>query len=167
MKFTPHAAFGKVVILAHANAGDTRVVQLGNNGLVKSGWYFYSHGVAKVHVLETGEQLEDRTPGWLNSEHAGAAASSTGHLQLNFPVFTEWLCIPHQYNKDGLPTLASLTFAPGQTTTIENNSNIFLVRGSLNINGKTFTGPTQVRIRSGDVEATPADGKYCYGVNFL
>mgnify|MGYP003345916295 CR=1 FL=1 len=167
MRFTPHAAFGKVVILAQTAAGDTRVVPIGKNGLVKTGWYYYTHGVAKVHVLETGEQLEDRTPGWLNSEHAGASASTGGNLQLHFPVETEWLCIPHQYNKDGLPTLESMVFKPNEIKIIPNDSNIFLVRGSLNVKGKTFTGPCQIRIRSGDVGATPEGDKICYGVRFL
>jgi hypothetical protein len=167
MKFTPHAAFGKVVILAQTNAGDTRVVPIGDNGLVQTGWYYYTAGVAKVHVIETGEQLEDRTPGWLNSEHAGARASTTGNLQLNFPVPTEWLCIPHQYNKDGLPTLESVVFEVGQFYTIPNGSDIFLVRGKLNVNGKTFTGPCQLRVRSGDVPANAMDNYPCYGVKFL
>mgnify|MGYP003345790754 CR=1 FL=1 len=167
MKFTPHAAFGKVVILAQADAGDTRVVPIGENGLVKTGWYYYTHGVAKVHVLETGEQLEDRTPGWLNSEHAGASAHTGGNLQLYFPVPTEWLCIPHQYNKDGLPTLESVVFESDKATSIANESNIFLVRGRLNIKGKIFTAPCQIRIRSGDTEGTPEGDQSCYGVKFL
>lgn len=167
MKFIPHAAFGKVVILAQAAEGDARVVPIGENGLVKTGWYYYTDGCAKVHVLETGEQLDDRTPGWLNAEHAGSSASSGGHLQLRFPVATEWLCIPHQYNKNGLPTLKSLIVNPGHAITIENNTNLFLVRGNLSIKGKVFVGPTQIRIRSGDVEATPSDDNSCYGVIFL
>jgi len=167
MKFTPFAAFGKVVILAQAKAGDSRVVPIAENGLVRTGWYYYTNGVAKVHVLETGEQLEDRTPGWLNAEHAGSNASTSGNLQLHFPVDTEWLCIPHQYNRAGLPTLKSEIFTPGETSVIPNNSDIFLVRGNLVVNGKVFTGPTQIRIRSGDAEATPYDDKQCYGVKFL
>lgn len=167
MKFTPHAAFGKVVILAQTKAGDTRVVPIGDNGLVKTGWYYYTHGVAKVHVLETGEQLDDRTPGWLNAEHAGAAATTSGNLQLHFPVPTEWLCIPHQYNKDGLPTLESVIFPSGEMTIIPNDSNIFLVRGKLKVKGKVFTGPCQIRIRTGDAEATPEGPETCYGVKFL
>ncbi len=167
MKFTPHAAFGKVVIVAQTNPGDTRVVPLGQNGLVKSGYYYYTNGVAKVHVIETGEQLEDRIPGWLNVEHAGASASTKGNLQLNFPVATEWLCIPHQYNKDGLPSLQSLIIEPGVPTPISNNSDIFLVRGRVNISGKIFTGPCQIRIRSGDTYATSEDNKKCYALKFL
>lgn len=167
MKFTPFAAFGKVVILAQTKPGDTRVVPIGADGLVKTGWYYYTHGCAKVHVLETGEQLDDRNPGWLNSEHAGASASTAGNLQLNFPVATEWLCIPHQYNKEGLPTLASVIFYPGETKEIKNNTDIFLVRGRLSIKGKMFVGPTQIRIRSGEVEATVIGDNVCYGVEFL
>jgi hypothetical protein len=167
MKFTPHAAFGKVVIVAQTNAGDTRVVPLGQDGLVKSGYYYYTHGVAKVHVIETGEQLEDRAPGWLNVEHAGASASSKGNLQLSFPVPTEWLCIPHQYNQSGLPNLRSMIFNPDVPTKIENNSDIFLVRGSLNVNGRVFVGPCQIRIRSGDTTGQAVDGTTCYGLRFL
>jgi hypothetical protein len=167
MKFTPHAAFGKVVILAQTKAGDTRVVPIGQNGLVKTGWYYYTHGVAKVHVIETGEQLDDRTPGWLNAEHASASASTSGNLQLNFPVETEWLCIPHAYNKKGLPSLASIIVEPGKTKVLENGSDIFLVRGKLNIKGKIFTGPTQIRIRSGDVEASVEGTAACYAMRFL
>jgi hypothetical protein len=155
MKFTPHAAFGTVVILAQTNAGDTRVVPIAENGLVKTGWYYYTHGCAKVHVIETGEQLSDRN------------ASSGGNLQLNFPVETEWLCIPHQYNKDGLPTLESFVVDAGSSRIIENNSNIFLVRGTLTIKGKDFVGPTQIRVRSGDIEATAKGNQTCYGVRFL
>jgi len=167
MKFTPYAAFGTVVILAQTNAGDARVVPISQDGLVKTGWYYYTHGCAKVHVIETGEQLDDRTPGWLNSEHAGANASSGGNLQLNFPVATEWLCIPHQYNKDGLPTLESFIVHPQKSRVINNGSDIFLVRGQLLINDKKFTGPTQIRIRSGDVVAEAVGNQPCYGVKFL
>jgi hypothetical protein len=166
MKFTPFAAFGTVVILAQTDAGDTRVVPIGDNGLVKTGWYYYTDGVAKVHVLETGEQLEDRTPGWLNAEHVGSHAATSGNLQLHFPVPTEWLCIPNQYNKNGLPSVESMIFQPGESSTIPNNTNLFLVRGLLNVNGKVFTGPTQIRIRSGDATATPQDARTCYGVKF-
>jgi hypothetical protein len=167
MKFTPHAAFGKVVIVAQTNENDTRVVPIGQNGLVKSGYYYYTHGIAKVHVIETGEQLEDRTPGWLNVEHAGASASTKGNLQLNFPVPTEWLCIPHQYNKDGLPNLRSMIFKAGKPEPIENNSDIFLVRGSLNVNGRVFVGPCQIRIRSGDTAGESVGNNTCFGLRFL
>jgi hypothetical protein len=142
-------------------------VPIGQNGLVKTGWYYYTHGVAKVNVIETGEQLADRTPGWLNAEHKSDSASTSGNLQLHFPVETEWLCIPHAYNKKGLPSLASVIIQPDTPTMLENGSDIFLVRGSLNIKGKIFVGPTQIRIRSGDVEARVEGSAACYAMRFL
>ena len=184
MKFTPHAAFGKVVILAQTNAGDTRVVPIAENGLVKTGWYYYTHGCAKVHVIETGEQLSDRGPGWLNSEHAGAGASTGGNLQLSvndfvksdveeygyiFTAAGEWLFANGHvgaYDREAV-TLESVVVPAGESTFIKNDSNIFLVRGKLNIKGKVFVGPTQIRIRTGDVEATAEGTESCYGVKFL
>jgi len=160
MKHTPYAAFGTVVILVQAETTDNRIVKLGDDGLVTSGWYFYTKGRTNVKVVETGEQLEDRTPGWLNAEHTTANASSTGHLELTFPEETEWLCIPHVHNAGGLPTLKSLVVKPGDTPELPNNSNIFLVRGKLEVNTKIFTGPCQIRVRSGDTTADVIEDAY-------
>ena len=150
MKFKPYAAFGTVVIICEAEVGDSRVVELGENGLVTSGYYYYTAGVAKVKVIETGEQLEDRTPGWLNYEHPDASASSTGNLELTFDEPTEWLCIPHKHNKKGLPNLKSLVVETGESVTLKINTNLYLVRGMLEVNTKLFVGPCQIRVRSGD-----------------
>ena len=164
MKMTPYAAFGTAVFLVEADIGDERIVELGVDGLVTSGYYFYTKGVANVEVIETGEKLEDRTPGWLNYEHPEASANSTGNLKLTFPVETEWLCIPHKHNKNGLPNLKSLVVQVGENTTLENGTNIFLVRGMLEINTKVFTGPCQIRVRSGDSVANCL--KTSYGLIF-
>ena len=164
MKFTPYAAFGTVVIFCEAQPGDTRIVELGVDGLVTSGWYFYTKGAAHVTVIETGEKLEDRTPGWLNYEHPDARASSTGKIELSFSQETNWLCIPHMHNPVGLPTLSSLILEEGQKTELENGTNIFLVRGMVEINTKIFTGPCQIRVRSGDSTADCL--KTAYGLIF-
>jgi hypothetical protein len=168
MKYKPCPAFGTIVILVNATAGCTREVVIADNGLVTSGYYYYTDGVAKVKVVETDEELEDRTPGWLNVEHAGAHASSNGHLELTFPVDTEWLCIPHVYNKrNGLPNLSSIIIESGQSLELKQGSNFFLVRGQIEINTKEFTGPTQIRIRSGDALATSTYSNTSYGLLFL
>jgi hypothetical protein len=82
-------------------------------------------------------------------------------------VPTEWLCIPHQYNRDGLPNLRSMIFKPGKPEPIENNSDIFLVRGSVNVNGRVFVGPCQIRIRSGDTAGEAVGNTTCFGLRFL
>lgn len=165
MKMKAYAAFGHVVFLVEADVGDERVVELGVDGLVTSGYYFYTKGLAKVEVIETNEKLEDRTPGWLNYEHPNSRASSTGNLLLSFPVETEWVCISHKHNKNGLPNLSSLVLKSGEKTNFTNGTNFWLARGQLEINTKIFTGPCQVRVRSGDVEVQALD-KDCYGLFF-
>jgi hypothetical protein len=164
MKFKPYAAFGSAVILCEAEIGDSRIVELGDNGLVTSGYYYYTNGAVKVKVIETGEKLEDRTPGWLNYEHPDASASTTGNLELTFDEPTEWLCIPHKHNKNGLPNLKSLVLQAGESATLENNTNMYLVRGQLEINTKLFVGPCQIRVRSGDSVANCF--KTSYGLIF-
>jgi len=166
MRFKPHAAFGYTVIHSKAEPGDTREVPLGEDGLVTSGYYFYTKGAAKVKVKETGEQLDDRTAGWLNSENAHAHASSTGTLQLSFNEYTEWLCIPIKYNKDGLPNLKSWSLEANDTQPVSNKTDLFLVEGTVQINNKTFTGPCQIRVRSGDVEVLNLTENKCHGLIF-
>ena len=154
MKFTPMAAFGSVVVVAAADAGDTREVALDKNGVTSSGNYFYTHGSVAVTVKETGQVLEDRTPGWLNTEHPNSGAATTGTLLLSFSEPTEWLCIPHNFNPQGLPEVASVVVAVGESITLSLGSNLYLVRGEFEINSRRFLGPTQIRIRSGQVTAT-------------
>jgi hypothetical protein len=160
MKMTPHAAFGTTVFQVQMDIGDERVVELGDNGLVTSGYYFYTKGLAKVKVIETDEELEDRTPGWLNYEHPESSANSSGNLLLTFPVETEWLCVPHRHNPNGLPNLKSLVLQSGENIELKNGTNLFLVRGALQINMKTFTGPCQIRVRSGDSVADCLETSY-------
>lgn len=167
MKSTPYAMFGSVALIVDVVPSDGwKDIPLSEEGLVTSGLYYYTKGVAKVKVKETNEQLTDRTPGWLNIEHPDQAASTSGNLVLSFPEDTQWVCVSHQYNPTGLPNVQSVVVAASQQVSLANNTNLFLVRGSLTINGRVFTGPARIRIRSGDVIAT-AGNSDCYALKML
>jgi hypothetical protein len=167
MKSTPYAMFGYVALIVDVVPSDGwKDITLSEEGLVTSGLYYYTKGVAKVRVKETNEQLADRTPGWLNIEHPDQAASTPGTLDLTFPEDTQWVCISNQYNPNGLPNLQSLVVNSGQQVSLANNSNIFLVSGELTINDRKFTGPGRIRIRSGDVVATAGDST-CYALKMI
>jgi hypothetical protein len=166
MRFKPYAAFGYTVIVSKAEPGDTRSVTLGDDGLVTSGYYYYTKGAAKVKVIETNEQLADRSAGWLNSEHTDAHASSTGTLELSFLESTEWLCIPHKYNKEGLPNLVSWSMEGSNTAVLPNKTDLFLTSGSVQINNKLFVSPCQIRVRSGDVTVVNLSTEKIYGLVF-
>jgi hypothetical protein len=160
MKATPLAAFGYVAILVDVDANETRDVKLNDRGFSSSGYYFYVKGRATNTVIETGEVLADRTAGWLNIEHPDDRASSTGTVHNVFLEDTQWLCIPHARNPNGLPDLSSVILADGETSNLEQGTNLYLVRGTLAVGDKTFTGPKQIRVRSGDVVATSQGTSY-------
>jgi hypothetical protein len=149
----PYAAFGHVVFLCTADAGSKIVTPLTKDGAYAAGLYYIISGRSEVTVVETGERLQDRTAGWLNSEKNSIAAT-TGNIQCLYPEETRWVCVPYVSNPKGVPSVTSLLVEEGQSENFENGSNIFLVDGQLSIGEKTFTGPTQIRVRKGDVVAT-------------
>ena len=166
MRSIPKQAFGYVVFVTECDAGEERTVDLTNDGYNLSGHYFYTKGRVKNYVIETGEQLEDRVAGWLNTEHPEGNASTSGTVQDIYIEDSQWLCIPHRYNDNKLPTLQSLILESEQSQILPNGTDLYLVRGKLNINGKLFVGPTQIRVRSGDVTAISIDDT-SYSLKFL
>lgn len=165
MKTKPIAAFGTVVFLCDAEANETRNYVLSSDGSYQTGHYYYVSGLARNTVIETGEVIPDRTPGWLNLEHPGTGSSTPGTVKIEYLEDTQWLCIPHIHNPQGLSVVTKLIVDPGTTSNIAQGSNLLLVRGKLLINNRLFTGPTQIRVRSGDVIASPpanaVEPSYC------
>jgi len=159
------AAFGYVATLCTTEPGETRTVQLDEEGYSASGHYYYVDGYVTSIVQGTDQQLQDRAAGWLNSEH-NDPGTSNGKVDNTFPQGAQWLCIAKRYNQtQGLPNLASLVLEDQSTETLTNGTNLYLVRGVLVVGTKTFTGPAQIRVRSGDVTAT-SQGK-SYSLRFL
>jgi hypothetical protein len=166
MIVTPKAAFGYVLNLCTTEPGETRTVQLDETGKAASGHYFYVDGRVISTVQDTGEQLEDRVAGWLSCEHDNRASSPNGVLNNSFPEGAQWVCIARVSNQTrGLPDVASLVLEDQDTETLTQGTDLYLVRGVLIVGSKTFTGPTQIRVRSGDVAAT-SQGK-SYSLRFL
>jgi len=165
MKTKPIAAFGTLVFLCDTEANETRNYALSSDGSYQTGYYYYVSGLARNTLIETGEVIPDRTPGWLNLEHPGTGPSTPGTVKIEYLEDTQWLCIPHKNNPQGLPVVTKLIVEPGTPANIAGGSNLLLVRGKLLINNRLFTGPTQIRVRSGDIIATtPADAtepSYC------
>jgi hypothetical protein len=166
MRVIPKSAFGYVVTVVDLDAGEKRVVSSNENGFTSSGNYFFTKGEIKVHVEETGEVLQNRSAGWLNTEHTDAGAKTAGSFEFESIEDAQWLCIPLHLNDNKLPNLSSLVLTAQETATLDNGTNLYLVRGSLAVNGKTFVGPTQIRIRSGTSTVTGLDDTN-YSLKFL
>ena len=161
MKYTPVAAFGYVVIMVETEYNEERFVDIDDNGLAASGHYFYIKGRVINGVESTGEILEDRTAGWLNVEHQESRIKTSGRKVWNkFPEPSSWLCISHMYNPKGLPNLRSLVLEDGESVLLPNGTNLLLGRGTLVTPLKTFNGPSQIRIRTGDINAVSHGKSY-------
>ena len=164
----PLVAFGNRVFLCTAEANETTnptdiSYKIGSNGLYQGGVFFYTKGIVKYTVLETGEQIPDRTAGWLSTEHQDssvAATATSGTFAGLLVESSEWLCIPKAQNPQGISSVTSLVLEATALHNFFEGSNIYLVRGTLSIKGKLFVGPCEIRVRSGNVIAESMDKTY-------
>jgi hypothetical protein len=159
------AAFGHVATLCTVEPGEIRTNQTTEQGLAISGHYFYVDGYAALKMQDSGEQLQNRTAGWLSCEHNDPGTANATVVS-EYPQGAQWLCIANKFNlTTGLPSLSSLVLEDQATELLTQGTDLYLVRGVLVVGSKTFTGPTQIRVRSGDVTAT-SQGK-SYSLRFL
>lgn len=147
MRFKPYSAFGWVVFTAAADAGEQRVLQLGEQGR-HPGYYFMLKGRSTNIDAATGARYPDRVAGMLNRE-AGQVAAEPIALQVTFTEDTEWLCIPEMHNQGRLPDVASLMLPAGTQHAAEQGANLFLAKGEVAVADKRLVGPCQIRVRSG------------------
>lgn len=152
MKSIPHPVFGKVVFLCSAEAGEVRTLALNESGSYEGGIYFYTRGEAEGKVLDTGEKIPTRRPGWLNTENMNLAASTGGKLEITYPLDTEWVCIPNGSNVE-LPVVESISLGTDQKMVLIPGDNIFVARGCMVINGREWVAPARIRVQSTSVQA--------------
>jgi hypothetical protein len=150
MKMVPHGVFGHLVFLYTADAGDTAIVQRPTVESFNDGFmYFYSGKMV----------YEPNTVSWLATEQLPGdlvGNGGTNDITVTYTEASEWLCVPKKANTTiamaANPIAVNMTL--NETRLLSNNTNLYLVKGVLSINGKNFTGPYQIRVRSGDVTAT-------------
>jgi len=158
----PYAAFGYVIFVCDATPTDVRQVRV-VNGHYDNGYIYYTKGLAYAILDRTGEILHERKPGWLHTGESGTKDSGTLHI--TYAESTQWVCIPRDKNFRGLPNLESLAFNVGENISMPIGTSIFLVNGSVTISGRTFVGPSQIRVRLADAIATVTESGS--GLKFL
>lgn len=157
----PVAAFGYVVFLASLVDGEVHTVNITSaDGVYTNGYYYYYEGLAKFHSVDTNTDLPDRTVGWLNKEHTDAGTTAPGTITITAVGDTAWVCIPLTHNVSLPPSLINLELTEGNTGTFLQGSDLFLVKGAVTVASRTFTGPAQIRVRSGDVSYTATEPSY-------
>lgn len=170
MKSRPVAAFGTVIFMVTAEAGEIIDVPLGAGGIYTPGFYYFLNGEVTPRVLQTGEVLERRTRGWLNSERTNSiipfsTATTSGTLRMEYLVESTWVCIPYVMNHGkSLPKLVSAEHPMNTAIQFYQGEDVFLADGELKIGEKEFIAPAQIRIRSGNVIGTAV--KDCLTLKF-
>jgi hypothetical protein len=148
----PVAAFGHVVFLTTLADGEQISVDIkSDNGAYTNGYYFYYEGLAKFCVVETGINLPDRSVGWLNKEHNNAGTDKPGTVAITALGQTSWVCMPLTHNVSLPLNLSSIMLSDNESGIFSKGSDLFLVTGEVIVGGRSFIGPSQIRIRSGDL----------------
>ena len=153
------AAFGTVVFNVTLTPGERWVVDLrATEGNYLGGIYYFVQGTCKCSVEETGEVLPDRGPGYLNIERPDGKPRTVGKVLMDAQDAVEWICVPKLGLRNKMP--ASLTPHELSAPTDFGNTNLFLAKGKVTIGAKQFTGPAQIRVRSGSATLTPEGTAY-------
>ena len=173
---TVHAAFGYYVAECLYKAGETHTL---DNGVVKDNLITISKTKSQESIwliVAGSENHLDINSGAIKDTRGSGDSDLTKpypvgtwkqeYLQ-DTHVFCLWkeLSTPNHRNSNiDLTQINPFTLLDTQTTTIPNNTKLFLASGSLTINGQSYPGPQQIEIATGDKSAT-ATGD-CYGFIF-
>jgi hypothetical protein len=152
----PFAAFGRVLYANYYNQRD--VVEVRTSAASKT-VLFFSEGEFTCRDKATGEvQLQCNT-GWFSyGDHENRLMLCTA----NQPTVC-W-CYDPEVNQGYVPPISVFTLPGGQSTTLPVGTNLFLCRGTVAVNGKQFTAPYQIAVRSQD--ATLVASADVYGLLF-
>ena len=162
MRSSPFAAHGHVIFLVTLDDKEEKIVEInGEDGKYLNGHYYFYEGCGKFTDAETGDQLPDRTAGWLSYDHPKQGLSAQGKVKIVAEGKTSWVCFPKVNNPTGIPEqISCMNTKKGEKFEASVGSNLFLVKGSLEVDGKMFVGPTQIRIRTKDVTLTSKTDSY-------
>jgi hypothetical protein len=139
MYSTKLTIFGYIVYVVTTKQHDTAMdFVFGDNGRYNDAVTYYTKGRVSIKIIETNEQLPDRTPGWLNYKNQPITASTGGTGQLTFPEDCEWVCIPAKNNSDTLPDVEKVVLTSGQTQTFEVGTKLYVPVGDISIDGQTY-----------------------------
>lgn len=151
----PFAAFGRVLYANYYSPGDVVEVATASNSRTV---LFFSEGNFTARDKQTGEVAWQCGPGWFSGNHQDRVYTCTANTA------TVCWCYDPLVNQGFVPVIEALNLSAGQSTTLPVGTNLFLCTGTATVNGKQFTGPYQVAVRS--QESTLVASGDVYGLLF-
>lgn len=152
----PFAAFGYVLIANYYTKGEQFDVI---STIDSKTFLFCSSGNTTGTDKLTGRVIETYTAGWTNS----GINTNQEYTNIVNEDSVCW-CYDPKLNKGFIPEITPIIIKMGEVVEIKNMTKLFVCEGVLTIEGKQFTGPMQLHIKSGDKVVTAETG--CYGLQF-
>jgi len=153
----PYAAFGYVLIENTYTANEVVEVTVSD---ASAATFFWTKGRFQSVNKSTGQAVPD----WV----AGTFIKPDQYIKGTFvqtPIGeTVVWCYDPKLNRQFEPSMSKFDVSDTQTTLLTQGTKLFLCEGTIVIDGKQITAPTQVYVKNGDKEAL-AQGQ-CYGILF-
>ena len=152
----PFAAFGRVLYANYYAAGDVVDVTTTSDSATV---LFFSDGSFTARDKQTGETVWECVPGWYSSGnpqdrvYTGTANAAS----------VCW-CYDPKVNQGYVPPMETLILKSGESVSLAVGANLFLCSGTVQLNGKAYTGPYQLSVRSSDVTVVATTD--VYGLQF-
>lgn len=153
----PFATSKHVVFVCSLNAGSNWPSELRRNG-----WRYFVGG--NVHITYPDGTTTNLVPKTLIKDNA-AKPKYLAHKPLEAIVLedSEWVCYSDIENKEVVyPEFVD--FKAGDSFTLSANTDLFLIKGTVSIDGKEYQGPYNIRVRNKDCRCVIMTD--CYTLNF-
>lgn len=152
----PFSAFGRILYANYYDAGDIVEVSTTSDSATV---LFASEGSFTARDKQTNEIIHECEPGWYSygnwQDRVGTCTANTASV---------WWCYDPLVNQGYVPPIDPLILKKGASASLANGANLFLCAGTVKLNGKTYTGPYQLLVRSGDTKVVATTD--IYGLQF-
>jgi hypothetical protein len=153
----PYAFFGYVLIKNTYPAGKPIKVVVNADSVATLLW---TKGTFTGVRDETGEAIESLTPGAFVTPDQYVYGTFT---QTPLGETDVW-CFDPKANRGFTPPLRKFELAAGETQILLQGTKLFLCEGGLVVNGNVVNKPTQIFVKTNDIEVTAAT--QVYGIIF-
>jgi hypothetical protein len=137
----PFAAFGRILYANYYEAGNVVDVATSSHSETV---LFFSEGDFTARDKQTGEVVWQCGPGWFSGNHQDRIYTCTANTA------TVCWCYDPLVNQNYVPEIVPFHVASGQSTGLPIGTKLFLCSGTAVINGKEFTGPYQISVKTPD-----------------
>ena len=138
MRQRPYACFGYVFLANMFDAGEVFYAKKDVNSVDT---LLTVEGFLEIYDKDTDELVEEISPGWF------AAPYRDVHHRITALTDATVFCFSSALNRGFIPALEPVMLSAGETQDLQDNTKLFLCRGTVTVNEKDITGPCQIAVQ--------------------